>query len=252
MRLDSRITIATPEGVGVEMVLAGLGSRFLARSLDTLIQLGAIIALALLVALSGATTDAGNGFFIALGVVGVFLVLWAYDIVFETLGSGRTPGKRAAGIRVVGRRGEPITFLTSAVRNFVRLLDILPGPYLVGAIAILTTEHSQRLGDLAAGTLVVRENFGGRRGEAAVAMWNAPITVAPEAVATWDVAGITTAEVQVVRHFLARRLSLPWHIRLYLAGQLAARLAPKIVGVPEQTHPEYVLEGIIVAKRGRN
>ena len=78
------------------------------------------------------------------------------------LNGGRTPGKNALGIRVVGRNGEPIDFVTSAVRNMLRIIDFLPLFYLVGSIAIVATQHDQRLGDLAAGTLVVRERFRGQ------------------------------------------------------------------------------------------
>src|SRR3954468_13245278 len=114
------MTIATPEGVEVEMVLAGLGSRFLARLLDTLIQALCIIALAIV---AGVASDAIGGFAPAFAVIGLFLVMWVYDVAFETLASGRTPGKRAAGIRVVGMRGEPVSFRASAVRNIVRLFE---------------------------------------------------------------------------------------------------------------------------------
>jgi uncharacterized RDD family membrane protein YckC len=244
--VDDRMTIATPEGVEVEMVLAGLGSRFLARLLDTLIQVACIIALAIV---AGVASSAIGGFAPAFTVVGIFLVLWVYDVAFETLASGRTPGKRAAGIRVVGMRGEPVSFRASAVRNIVRLFELVFFFYLPAVIAILSTRRDQRLGDLAAGTVVARERFGGRA-QPAVTTWSA-ITVPPEAVAAWDVSTITPDEVQTIRRFLDRRLELPWHIRGYLAYELVHRLAPKVTGLPDNAHPEYVLEGIVVAKQSR-
>ena len=247
MLVDDRITIATPEGVEVEMVLAGLGSRFLARFLDTLIQAGCIIALAIVawVAYEGGAGGWAGAFW----ALGIFLVLWLYDVAFETLASGRTPGKRGAGIRVVGLHGEAIGFRASAVRNVLRVIELVL-MYLPAVISILTTTRNQRLGDLAAGTLVVRESFGGRSRAAAPTAW-ATVTVPAEAVIGWDVSGITSAEVATVRRFLDRRLELPWHVRSYLGDELVQRLAPRIAGVPDDTHPEYVLEGLVVAKHAR-
>jgi uncharacterized RDD family membrane protein YckC len=242
--VDDRMTIATPEGVDVDMVLAGLGSRFLARLLDMLIQAVGIIALALVV---GAFGEGGQGFGLAFFFVGLFCVLWVYDVAFETLSSGRTPGKRAAGIRVVGMHGEPVTFRASAVRNLLRFVDLLL-LFLPAAISILVTQHDQRIGDLAAGTVVAREAFGGRDGAPVTAP---ALTVPLDAVVSWDVSAITTDDVQVVRRFLDRRVTLPWHIRTYLGSELVHRMAPRITGIPGNVHPEYVLEGIVVAKRAR-
>jgi uncharacterized RDD family membrane protein YckC len=244
--VDDRVTIATPEGVEVELVLAGLGSRFLARLLDTLIQAGCIIALGIV---GGLVSQANlGGFGLAFFAVGAFCVFWVYDVAFETLAAGRTPGKRAAGIRVVGMRGEAIGFISSAVRNVVRIAD-LSVLYLPGVFSILLTTRNQRLGDLAAGTVVVRDAFGGRSTGAAAA-WSS-ITVPVAAVTTWDVSAISAEEVLTVRRFLDRRVELPWHIRNYLGNELVHRLAPRMTGVPDNVHPEYVLEGVVVAKHAR-
>ena len=240
MLLDDRVTIATPEGVSLELVLAGVGSRFIARLLDTVIQFACIIALVIGVGATGAP-----GWIVATSFVLIFLVVFVYDVAFETLNNGRTIGKQAAGIRVLGQGGEPIRFLASAVRNIVRIIDFLPFFYLVGSISIVVTEHDQRLGDLAAGTIVARDRFPG------MASALAPITVTPDSVATWDVSAITPGEVHAVRQFLDRRLELRAPARSYFALDLVNRLAPKVVGIPPNSHPEYVLEGIVVAKHGR-
>ncbi len=240
MQLDDRITIATPEGVAIEIVLAGLGSRFLARLLDSVIQFSAIIALLL-----GVAATQGSGVALGIGLALIFLVVFAYDVAFEQLNHGRTIGKAAAGIRVVGESGEPVRFLASAIRNIIRVVDFLPIFYLVGSISIVATRHDQRLGDLAAGTVVTRDRFPG------LTQPPAPITVTPDAVATWDVSGIRPEEVHAVRQFLDRRLALRWPARSYFAVDLANRLAPRVVGVPPNSHPEYVLEGIVVAKQHR-
>jgi uncharacterized RDD family membrane protein YckC len=240
VQLDNRVTFATPEGVTLELILAGLGSRFLARLLDTVIQLGLIIALAIGLGASGSP-----GWLQGVSIVTFFLIVFAYDVAFETLNDGRTIGKLAAGIRVVSRTGEPVRFLASAIRNIVRIIDFLPLLYLIGTISIIATEHSQRLGDLSAGTIVRRDRFPG------LGHTPAPITVTPAAVATWDVSAVNANELQAVRHFLDRRLELRWAARSYFALDLANRLGPKVAGIPANSHPEYVLEGIVVAKRDR-
>ncbi len=241
MRLDDRLTIATPEGVTLDLVLAGLGSRFVARLLDTVIQGALIFALAV-----GAYA-ASSGVVRAIAVVVLFLTLFAYDIPFEVLNGGRTVGKLAAGVHVVGRGGEPIGFLASVTRNVLRIVDFLPGFYVVGAASIVATQRDQRLGDLAAGTMVVRDKFPGVASNVAP-----PITVPADAVTTWDVSALTSDEVTTVRHFLDRRLALDWPVRTYFGTALAAELAPKIAGAPYGAHPEYLLEGIVIAKQGRS
>jgi uncharacterized RDD family membrane protein YckC len=246
VHLDNRITVATPEGVTIELVLAGLGSRFIARLLDTIIQIVAILALAVI---GGAVNqgDDTSGIMLAGFFVTSFFLLFLYDIPFEVMAGGRTPGKSAVGIRVVGSKGEPIEFVTSAIRNLIRIIDFLPGVYLVGSISIVSTDRNQRLGDIAAGTYVMRDRFGGRGLDAPVA----PMTVVVDHVINWDVTAVDANELQVVRHFLDRRLTLPWQIRTYFAVELVKRLWPKVPGLPPDAHPEYILEGIVVAKQAR-
>jgi uncharacterized RDD family membrane protein YckC len=240
VRLDERVTIATPEGVTLELVLAGLGYRFVGRLLDTTIQLIIIIALGIGMASSSA------GSLKAFLVIALFLVLFAYDVPFELLNGGRTPGKVTAGIRVVGRSGEPVTFFASAIRNIMRIVDFLPVFYATGVVSIVSTHRDQRLGDLTAGTIVVRDKFPGLAHER-----TAPISVPANAVAAWDVSAVDSDDVTTIRHFLDRRLTLDWPIRTYFGTLLAGRYAPRIAGAPEMVHPEYLLEGIIVAKQLR-
>jgi uncharacterized RDD family membrane protein YckC len=239
---DDRVTIATPEGVELELVLAGLGSRFMAALLDVVIQLGAIFALAIVIAPVG-----DSGYVLAAYFIAVFLVLFSYDIVLETWNRGRTVGKLAAGLRVVRTGGEPEGFLTAAVRNFLRLADFLPVFYVVGVITILVTSRNQRLGDLAAGTLVVRE----RRPSAVPATGYLPPAPADAPFLEWDVSGVSTEDVATLRQFLDRRLSLQPPARAHLATDLAARVRPKVVGAPDGWHPESFLEAVVAAKTSR-
>ena len=242
MLLDDRVTIATPEGVSLELVLAGVGSRFIARLLDTLIQGVVIIALGIGVAVSSAP-----GIVRAIATVLIFVVIFGYDIPFEVLNGGRTLGKSAAGIRVVGDLGEPVGFLASAIRNILRILDFLPILYVVGVVTMVSTQRDKRMGDLAAGTIVVRDRFPGLTGAT-----SAPATVPVEAVATWDVSALDPADLATIHQFLDRRLSMPFLVRAHFANELATRVAPKVAGIPYGAHPEYVLEGVIVAKQARS
>ena len=172
--------------------------------------------------------------------------MFAYDVAFETLNNGRTIGKQAAGIRVLGQRGEPVRFLASAVRNIVRIIDFLPVFYLIGSISIVATEHDQRLGDLAAGTIVARDRFPG------LTQPPAPITVTPDAVATWDVSAVDTergASRAAVPRPPPRAALAPPARTSRSTSRTGSR--PKVAGIPPNSHPEYVLEGIVVAKQGR-
>ena len=159
------------------------------------------------------------------------------------LASG-TPGKRWTGLRVVRAGGQPVGFLTSSVRNVLRLGDILPFvvPYVVGCASILATRRNQRVGDVAAGTLVVRERVGVRP------RVDATLPELRSSAATWDVSAITSEELAAVRNFLVRRDDLELGARSDVASALAARLKPRVAGVPEYMNPESFLEQLAAAK----
>ena len=247
MRYEDAVTISTPEGIELELTLAGLGSRFIAVLIDTLIKIALMIALTFLFAGGLAVSELEAGVFGALYFVAVFLVVFAYDILFETLASGRTPGKRWTGVRVVRLEGQPVGFLTSTVRNILRLVDFLPFGYALGMFSILVTAKNQRLGDIAAGTLVVRERLG-----SAQPAWASQIaTPAPDGLPSWDVSGVTAEEVATVRAFLERRFELADEARAQLGSTLAERLRPKVAGAPDDLHVEAFLERLAAAKAAR-
>ena len=245
MTYEDRISIPTPEGVELQLVLAGLGSRLVATIVDVLIK-GAVLLALWLIGDAAGGSEAGGFLFAAL-VVASFLVWFGYDVAFETLASGRTPGKRAAGLRVVRLGGEPVGFLASAVRNLLRLVDGLPGIYAVGAASVLFSRRNQRLGDLAAGTLVVRE----RRAPPPLARPAAPDFAVADRYAAWDVSGVTSFELVTVRRFLERRWQLDPTARGRLGWELAERLRPKVAGAPPDLHPEQFLEALAEAKAAR-
>lgn len=247
------MAVATPEGVTLEFTLAGVGSRFVAALFDSLIQGAVMLALLLL---TWAFESTFGDWVWALLFLGVFVVYFGYDVAFETLNSGRTLGKQWTGLRVVKTSGAPVTFMTSAVRNLLRLVDMLPTMYGIGVVTILATSKNQRLGDLAAGTIVVRERTAapgalGGSGAAAGSWtgWAAP--TAGVDVSAWDVSAITADEVAAVRQFLARRGQITADARSRLARELAARLRPKVMAPQESLGPEVFLEGLVRAKTER-
>ena len=248
MEYEDRLTIPTPEGVDLELTLAGVGSRFASALLDYTIQGAIIVALALVLGLGVGLGPASSGPASAVWIVLSFLLFVGYDVTFEVLAAGRTPGKRANGLRVVREDGGPVTFPISAVRNVLRIVDILPGMYLVGIVAVLVTRRNQRLGDLAAGTLVVRERRPVPAEPPRVRFDTVP---APSAAPAWDTSAIDDVELAAVRSFLARRSDLTDDARVQVATELAARLRPKVGGSVEDDAPELFLERLAAAKLGR-
>jgi uncharacterized RDD family membrane protein YckC len=144
--------IVTPEQVAIRLTPAGPASRLAALLLDTALVVAASGLLAAV--LEQLLPRALSGLFLASLL---FVVHWGYHVYFETRHRGRSPGKRAAGLRVVDGRGLAITVEQSFVRNILRALDFLPFYYGIGGIACLLDPDGRRLGDIAADTLVVAE-----------------------------------------------------------------------------------------------
>lgn len=152
--LDGVHTVLTPEYVEFNFVLAGLYSRFLAWLVDSIVVFAGALAVILGLSVVGKLLP---GVFSAISFVVWFLFDWGYGIALETAWSGQTVGKRLMHLRVIQESGVRIGFYHAALRNLVRPVDRLPFLYLVGGAAALLTRSQQRLGDLLAGTVVVRE-----------------------------------------------------------------------------------------------
>jgi uncharacterized RDD family membrane protein YckC len=240
---EDRITIWAPEGIGLDYTLAGLGSRFIAAAVDTTIRLAVIGAVVGVMSALGAGSTA---LIIALVVLS-FLALFAYDIAFEVWAGGRTPGKRWSSLRVLMADGQPVSFGPSAVRNLMRIVDEYATALIPGTISILVTKRSQRLGDLAGGTIVVRERRGdGGSLAAASAGSSAEVrSLQPEL----DVTAVTAAELSAIRDFLARRDKLTRESRARVAGVLADGVQSKVGGLSHGgLSPEELLEAVVAAK----
>ncbi|MEM7128880.1 MAG: RDD family protein [Chloroflexota bacterium] len=172
--LNEQYTIETPENVTFQYDVAGIGSRFIGALLDMVIlslalMLLNVVAFLLLALLqpqlfdpiellqSSAEEMWGVGIVVALAALFNFILFWGYFILFELIWNGQTPGKRLAGTRVIRMDGNPIGLLENIIRNLVRIIDFMPSGYGLGLVVMFCNPHARRLGDYAAGTLVIRE-----------------------------------------------------------------------------------------------
>ena len=241
--------VVTPEAVVLEFETAGVASRLLAAALDALAQIALALALfAGVGGLEGAGVDLG-GIAAAFVYVALFLVIFGYPAAFETLWRGRTPGKAALGLRVVTVEGGPIRFRHAAVRSILGLVDKWLTQGVVGVLAILFTRRNQRLGDLVAGTIVLRERTGAGRQRAV--HFPAPPGL-ERYVATLDVSALTNADYQTVRAFLLRAPTLALPARADLAARIAAPIAQRLRTDPGGLHPEVFLVCVAAAVQQRH
>lgn len=203
-------SVETPESVAFAYELAGLGSRGIALALDTafiaLIMLGeaAVAGLVALIAFRVAPPDMTGGaiaWVAGITAVALFATTWVYFVFGEVVRNGRTWGKKRLGLRVVRDDGSRLSVLDSVIRNFLRLADILPGNYAVGMLCILVNKKHKRLGDMAAGTVVVRDS-----GELAL---------------RFD-GGEESEQVSLAREFLERRAGLTPEARLQVGTAVLA------------------------------
>ena len=214
--LDDFLAIDTPENVVFGYEVVGIGSRFLAALVDTLLiaALQFLVNGVLLLILANFYSLLGGEENWILAIVGLiaFAFLWGYYILFEMLWNGQSPGKRMAGLRVIRADGTPITLAESVIRNLVRIVDFLPIFYGVGVVTMFVNSQGRRLGDLAASTLVVRvqdrvtlEDLASDERPLAPVITSASIE---EMVAQWPIKTLTEAEIQIAESFLSRRVNL--------------------------------------------
>lgn len=267
MTAFEQLTIETPEQIALEFPLAGIGSRFLALAVDLLIQFGLIAALVLLGlgvswgigAASPLTSTDSNSraalwTFAVLLLVG-FVLFYGYFAIFEIAWRGQTPGKRLIGLRVIAVSGRPASAYQILLRNLLRIVDQLPGPYAFGILSVLVTARSQRLGDLAAGTVVVhertprethavREDLAGLRASAMAAGAAASSAEAGRGTSDRLRAGrLTPQELALIERFLQRRGDLQWQVREQTAASIAARVRDRLQ-LPPGGPDEELLERV--------
>jgi len=217
--LDTYLRVETPEGIDLLLRPAGLVPRALAFAIDLAIRAAILLALFITLGLLGK-------FGMGLATLLLFLVQWWYMVLFEVLNQGRTPGKSWLGLRVVHDDGTPVGWSSSLTRNLLRFVDMLPFGYFLGALSCLGHPAFKRLGDLAAGTLVVYQEK---------SMARPPL---PEAEPAPTPLALTLDEQRALIGFAERHGSLSAERRLELASILAAPL-----GTTEE-HAETKIHGI--------
>jgi len=242
------------------MPLAGIGSRFIALLVDTIIWMAGLFLLGLVFWMVSPAMEAFSQISyqwqVAIWFFALFLLNWGYFTLFEAFSNGRTPGKRVAKIRVIQRSGRPIGFFESLARNLVRYIDQIPFFYAVGVVTMFVTRQHQRLGDLVAGTLVVRDRA------AESTPWNDSPTrtftaqifspPAPSAephtlvsLTSADVAKLSSTDLEVLEGFFARRLDMSLDTRQMLAERIAAAIRAKSgLETPPGVSTETFLEAV--------
>lgn len=210
--VDERLQIETPENVAFGYEIAGIGSRFLSTLVDSLI-LGVLLVLGsigggLLTNVGDAIVDGSAGYIAAVFGIISFLIFFGYYVIFEVVWNGQTPGRRVFGMRVVDLDGVPIGLAAAAIRNLVRLIDFLPVLYGLGVVVMFVNRRSRRLGDLAAGTLVVFDR------PVSLDQLAAPVTAPVAAESTLPLGRVSAESVLLAQDFLSRRSQLTTERRL--------------------------------------
>jgi uncharacterized membrane protein SpoIIM required for sporulation/uncharacterized RDD family membrane protein YckC len=223
--LDVSVEVETPEQIALSYSVAGIGSRGAAAAIDTSICLGALVVLTLI--LGVAASYAGLSFdkltpsaawLMAAYVIAQFVVTWGYYVVFEGMWDGQTPGKRIMKLRVVRDGGFSVTFGSSAVRNLLRVVDAF-GFYLVAIVVAMTNDSRKRLGDIVAGTFVVREEYAG------VGSQEDSVAAAARPHNGNVAARLSDDEYSVLERYVERRSVLEPARRDAIVARLAARFA---------------------------
>jgi uncharacterized RDD family membrane protein YckC len=258
--IADQLNIDTPELVSIEFPLAGIGSRFIAILVDHLILGAAVIALIFLAAfilpalnlMGPKSASWGIGIFLLI----LFLLFWGYFALSEAFNNGRTLGKRVAKIRVIHQSGRGINFAEALARNLVRVIDYLPGFYGIGIAAMFMSRQSQRLGDMVAGTLVVREReveapmWGESTSRTLTAAALAPNSPIPPphlrvALPAPALAKLTPADLEVLESFFSRRLDMDLTTRSMLASRISSALCTKSgLAIPPEISVETFLEAV--------
>ncbi len=251
---DETLVIETPERVPLHFALASIGNRFIACAIDHGIQILTLITLVILFLIIAGFSDFGTRlsnapkWIIALLIILIFILMSGYFAFFEWIWHGQTPGKRWMKLRVIREDGRPIGFFEAMVRNLLRNFDIMPSPfYSIGLISVFATDRDQRVGDLVAGTVVVRE----RQAEAPAfaEVFASPISD-PAMRRSWqpvpftaDINLLTENEIEVVESFLRRRWDLKDYPRQWMAWRVAMPILFKLR--PQYDVATFTYEGFL-------
>jgi uncharacterized RDD family membrane protein YckC len=240
--MDRTLRVKTPESIAFSYELAGLGSRFLAVAIDVAIQTLVMIGIIWGLVYAGthmssaAMRDASRAskfeesLAIAFIITIIFVIYFGYFIIFETFWNGQTPGKKLMGLRVVRDGGYPADFASIAIRNVIRVGEAVAGLYAISAVAALMSPENKRLGDMAAGTLVVRDT--------ATAKLAAILEEPPDAARPIM---LTAEERSLIDLFVVRRQGMTPGNRAVMAARIAQRVRPRVSRDLQQLNDEDLL-----------
>lgn len=246
--------ISTPENVDLHLELAGLGNRIMAALLDHIL-IGAVSGMVIAVCIGIAVaiesmpvpTDSKTMVYyvlVGIGLLLLFIINFGYFIVFEGMWKGQTPGKKVANIRVIEANGQPVGWSSVFIRNILRMIDEIPGLY-PGILPMIIDKNERRLGDLAAGTLVIRERL--------QSLSTSGLRVVGDlgAEPLFDTGMISPDEYGLLVNFLKRRDSLSPNQRHKLATSLSTHFQEKLDMPNETESPERFIEKLYIAYNQR-
>jgi uncharacterized RDD family membrane protein YckC len=232
--LERSVTVRTPEAIAFYYELAGLGSRFLALLIDTIVQTILIILVLVIGGAAMQQTHLAPALHVSAKTLGslalavflllVFVIYYGYFVFFEKVWRGQTPGKRLLGLRVVRDGGYPVELMNSIIRNLIRILEFLFGFYFLSVISMLLSSENKRLGDFAAGTIVVRDHAMEVRDPRT---WREALTDPAMQAGESIAAKLDARELAVVDLYMSRKTTLGPAAARDTAAKIAALLRPK-------------------------
>lgn len=244
---QARMAVVTPESVSFSYEVAGIGSRFLALLVDHVIESLAFLGLILTADSLGWLRHKYVAWFI-LASVGLANIL--YFIVFESIWDGQTPGKRLMRLRVVRDGGYGLTVFESILRNLLRAIDFLPIFYAAGLLAMFISPQSRRLGDFAAGTLVVKDQPAPPPELDRLARSSALAALPPEIGVglRGRLELFAPEELRIMREYIRRRAGLTPEARRGLLDKLCAAILarlPELEAIPDGPRGEQLIEAVV-------
>lgn len=254
--IHNKLIVETPENIFLEFELAGLGSRFLAYLIDTIIQvlilLGVFYVGTVLfgtIGLLAGSPNMSGTLMSVLSVLALFVVYEGYFIFFETRWQGQSVGKKILHLRVVKDEGYPVSFWDSVLRNLLRVVDAMPPlsffpSYGLGSAVLLSNRQAKRVGDFVAGTLVIKERpYHGF--EHLSSIQTNPAYV--QNIHITNLNRLTDLDVYLLREFFFRKNTWPPDVRQELANKLSDRLRTKlVVSSPTYTNPVRFLDDLML------
>jgi uncharacterized RDD family membrane protein YckC len=248
---DGDLVVTTPERVSFEFQIAGIGTRAIAQLLDLLILAGVLLGIFFV---SAAVSQVSDVLSYLVAVIGSFVVIFGYFWACEAFWSGQTIGKKVFRLRAVGDRGEPMTFFQAGIRNIVRLVDFLPYGYGVGMAVLFMNGKGKRLGDIAAGTIVVKDSDYVWLWQLGAGPWSAlgaqPPAFAPATPAEVYLRRLDPRLRRFVAAYAKRRPELPVPLRALLAGHVQSYVYAAAPDIYSQHGPLAALDYLADLERG--